>query len=134
MIDVEADVLAAVSGVVSEQYPDAFITGIAQLMPSQFPCVAIYESGNEVNRDRADSSHTEKFAYITYTVDVSSNKRLGAKGEARGILSAIDGVMYSLNFTRVGMVANDSYTDSSYYRVTARYQAEVSSNRTIYRR
>lgn len=134
MIDIEVQVLRDVASAVEAAYPDILVTNTPMLTPSQFPCVAVYEQNNTVVRERADSSHIEKFVNVTYVVDVSSNKRVGAKAEAKAILNTADEVMYSLNFTRVGTVSNDFIADATYYRITARYTAEVGRDEKIYRR
>lgn len=134
MIDIEAQVLNAVAAAVEEQAPNVLVSNVAMLVPPQFPCVAVYEQNSIVPRRRADSSHTEKFNELTYVVDVTSNKRLGAKAEAKTLLAIADAVMYRLNFTRVGMVSNDYLADASYYRITARYTAEVGADEKLYRR
>ena len=134
MIDIETQVLNAVATVIETLNPNALVSNTAMLVPPQFPCVAVYEQNSTVPSRRADSAHSEKFNEITYVVDVTSNKRLGAKSEAKALLAAADAVMYDLNFTRVGMVSNDYLADASYYRITARYNATVGADEKLYRR
>lgn len=134
MIQIEMQVLNAVGNAIEAQFEGALVTNYPMLIPSAFPCVAVYEQNNTVDAARADSSHREKFAIVTYVVEVSSNLRVGAKSQAKEILAVADEIMYSLNFSRVGTVSNDAVADASYYRITARYEAIVGADEKIYRR
>jgi len=134
MIQIETQVLNDVASAIEAASPGTFVANTPLLAPSDFPCVAVYESNNTVDRSRADSAHVEKFAIITYVVEACSNKRVGAKQEAMGLLDVADEVMYSLNFTRVGTITNAFVPGASHFRITARYQAEVGADERLYRR
>ncbi|MBO7673618.1 MAG: hypothetical protein J6S63_01255 [Atopobiaceae bacterium] len=134
MIQIEQQVLNEVAALVDANYPGTLVSNTPMITPAQFPCVAVYEQNNTVVRERADSSHIEKFANVTYVVDVSSNKRVGAKSEAFTILNTIDEMLYKMNFTRVGLLSNDMVAGARYYRLTARYTVMVGHDGTLYRR
>ena len=134
MIQAETDILNAVADEVETAFPGIFVSNVPMLIPAEFPCIAVYERDNAVDASKADSSHVEKFAVLTYVVEVCSNRRTGAKGEARAILDIADEVMYNLNFTRVGIVTNEFFADADHYRITARYTAEAGRDGVLYRR
>lgn len=134
MIDFELDIFNKAYTEVSTYYPSALVLNQKALVPAEFPCVAIYESNNVTSARLNDSSLSENGSDITYVVDVCSNKRVGAKTECKGILSKVDSVMCSLNFTRVAMVSTTPSDNSMFYRITARYNATVDASGKLYRR
>lgn len=134
MINIELDIFNLCATAIEALGKDVLITNVPTRIPDTFPSASVYEQNNVVETRFADSSHSEKFATLTYVADVCSNKTIGAKAEAKELLSVIDGVMYNLNFTRVGMVSTTSDSDNSYYRITARYQAVADSSGKMYRR
>lgn len=76
------------------------MTGEAVSAPTQWPCVAFYESDNYTSREDLDSSDEERVVMLMYRIDVYSNKVSGRKSEAKAILADIQPLLYKRNFTR----------------------------------
>lgn len=133
MIDIEDDIFELVSSAVSASFPDTSIVGKQARIPSKFPCVSIVESDSYTISYTQDSESNENHASVMYSVDVYSNKAKGSKSECKAIMSAIDDVLIRKGFART-MKQPISMDDATKYRITARYSAVVSKNKTIYRR
>lgn len=133
MINIENEVFNTISVAVKTAYETAFVTGEYVPAPSSFPAVSIEEADNATRESTIDSSGQEKYVNVMYEVNVYSNKLSGRKTECKNILAIIDGEMRRLGFTRT-MATPAPNADTSIYRMTARYQACVSSDYTIYGR
>lgn len=133
MIDIEDDIFELVSSAVSASFPDTLIVGKQARIPSKFPCVSIVESDSYTISYTQDSESNENHASVMYSVDVYSNKAKGSKSECKAIMSVIDDVLIRKGFART-MKQPISMDDATKYRITARYSAVVSKNKTIYRR
>lgn len=134
MIDIEAEVFGIVSSDVRLKYPKVYMTGEYVKSPPSFPCVSLIETDNQVYRNTRDSGCIENHAQIQYEVNVYSNRTSGKKAECKEIISLIDSKMEKLGFTRTFMNPVPNEQDATIYRMTARYRAIVSKNKTIYRR
>jgi hypothetical protein len=140
MIDIEIDVLDCVREYI-EKYRetviplrDLTISSEAIKRPASFPFATVIEKDNATNDRLRSTSPTEDYADLMYEVNVYSNAASGKKSECRTIASFIDEAMQMLGFTRVSLEPLINLDDSSIYRMVGRYQATVSSDRTIYRR
>lgn len=134
MVDIEADIFDRAARAVIGVEPDAFVTSGYVQAPASFPAMMMYEISNITDDSRLDSSKREKSSVVTYQADVYSNLRSGAKQQAREVMSALDSVMLSLNFTRTYMQPMMNSADTSVYRLTARYTAVADENGKLYRR
>ena len=117
MRSVEEELFDTVATALREQFPGVFVTSEAVNAPPQFPCVAFYESDNYTLRDALDSSWEERFAVLSYRLDVYSNKVGGRKGEVKGILSVIEPILYSRNFARDSRTPMNDMGDGIYHVV-----------------
>lgn len=134
MINIENDVFSIVSTKVRESFPDIYMSGEYVKSPPTFPATSLVEMDNTVNTVTQTSGENENHVSVMYEVNTYSNKIRGKKAECKEIMSVIDSEMLSLGFTRVMMQPIPNMDDATIYRITARYQAVVSKDKTIYRR
>lgn len=133
MVDREFEIFTEIYNVIHEAYPNLDMSSVYERVPSTFPHASIEEMDNAVYTRTYDNCPEEKFAAVTYEVNVYSNKTQGRKEEAKEIMNAIDRCMTRMNFTRSMCEPVPNLDDSTIYRITARYRA-VYSNDYIYRR
>lgn len=134
MIDVNNEVFTNVATSVRERHTGCNVTGEYTRKPSKFPAVTLDETQNVVVDRLEDSSNTEKFAGVTYRLQVFSNKRTGKKAEARAIFATADAEMRRMGFRRVTYTTTPEIYDSTIYNITATYEAVVSSAGYVYKR
>lgn len=134
MIDKVNEVFSNVSSTVRSEYPGASITGEYVRRPSKFPCVTLDETQNVTVGNLEDSTGEEKFAGVTYRLQVFSNKRNGKRAEAREIFALADKAMLAMGFRRVTYTTTPEFYESTIYSITATYEAIVSADGVIYKR
>lgn len=106
------------------------LSSVGERTPSSFPAVSIYEADNYSYRKTQDDVSREHHASLMYSVNVYSNKKRGAKEEAKKIFSVVDDELQSFKFTRTSMIP-DANQDNSIYRIVARYEAVVAQGQEI---
>lgn len=134
MIDIENDVFSMVAQAVKQQYPDVFLSGEHVQSPAEFPCISLVEWENIVFQDTQSSTQTENHAEVTYELNVYSNKTDVKKEECKELAAFVDEILSALGFTRTMLNPVSDPENTNYYRMTGRYKAIVSANRTIFRR
>jgi len=115
------------------QFDGIYVTGEYVDAPPRFPAVSIIEADNYVDYDKMSSRADEEYSIVMYEVEVYTNLESGKQMQAREILSAIDAILYDLNFTRLSMTPVPNMANTSIYRLVARYRAETDGT-TLYRR
>jgi hypothetical protein len=96
--------------------------------------VTLDEIENVTVGNLVDSSHEEKFAGVTYRLQVFSNKVGGKKSEAREIFATADSVIRGLGFRRITYTTTPEIYDSTIYSINATYEAIVSADGVVYKR
>jgi hypothetical protein len=134
MIDIETEIFNIVSTAIRNEYPEIYMVGEYVKSPPTFPCISLIETDNQVYRNGRDSGSIENYAQILYEVNVYSNKTSGKKSECKEIINLINSKMETLGFTRTLLTPIPNEDDATIYRMTARYRAIVSKNKTIFRR
>ena len=125
MIDIENELYDLLAQRIRAEYPDANITSTYVPSPAEFPAVRRpYFRFIKVMQD-VDN---------LFEINVMSNKTRGKKAECKAIAALIDGAMLSLGFNRSYMRPTQNLLNVTVYQITARYQAVVSADKTIYRR
>jgi hypothetical protein len=133
MIDVESTVFDIVATAFSAEYPSGSRYGEPVNSPASFPCLTLVETDNYTYERSLDAEHKEHDAWLTYDINIYSNKTSGAKQECKSIMELVDNKMQELGFTR--MFCNQmKNTETLIYRITARYRAVISENYILYRR
>lgn len=131
MIDIESQIFTMLYDAIKAVYPNCDVKSELDLEPSKSPAVMIEEINNASNTQTMTT--TETHAIVDYEINIFSSKASGRKSEAKAILSLIDGIMTEWNFQRL-MTNPVSLSDSTRYRLVARYTAVVGTNEVIYRR
>ena len=134
MIDVEIEVFDEVARAVLAEFPEAYVSGEHVEVPASFPAVSIIEAVNQVDESRQDSCDDENAAVLSYSVNVYSNSKSGAKRECRAIMGIIDDKMRSMNMRRTFSRPVNNAADPSIYRLVARFTGLVDKNNVFYRR
>jgi hypothetical protein len=134
MLNFSNEVFTNVATAVRDAHTGATVIGENTRQPSKFPTVTIDETENVVVDNLEDSSNEEKFAGVTYKVQVFSNKLNGKKTEAREIFSTVDATMRRMGFRRKTYTTTPEIYESTIYQISATYEAVVSASGYVYKR
>ena len=134
MIDKLNEIFTNVATCVRDLHTGIVVTGEHTRAPSQFPTVTLDETQNVMVDRLEDSSNAEKFAGVTYKLQVFSNKQTGKKTEARAIFAIADAEMRRMGFRRVTYTTTPEIYDSTIYNITATYEAVISAVGYVYKR
>lgn len=132
MIDYANTVFTNVAKVVRDNHVGTTVIGEYTRKPSKFPAVTLDETQNVMVDRLEDSSNEEKFAGVTYRLQVFSNKQNGKKAEARAIFATADAEMRRMGFRRVSYTTTPEIYKSTVYEITATYEAIVSWDGFVY--
>ena len=134
MLDFQNEIFSTVATDVRSAHVGTTVTGEYTRKPSKFPTVTLDETSNVTVAALVDSSDEEKFAGVTYRLQVFSNKKGGKKSEARAIFATADAAMRKMGFRRITYTTTPEIYDSTIYSITATYEAIVSVYGVIYKR
>lgn len=134
MIDLQNEIFTLVATTVRSAHKGTTVTGEYTRSPSKFPTVTLDEIENVTVGSLIDSSNKEKYAGLTYRIQVFSNKTGGKKTEARAIFATADKVMLDLGFHRITYTTTPEIYNSTIYSITATYEAIVDVRGVIYKR
>jgi hypothetical protein len=134
MIDVHNEIFATVASRVRDNHTGVTVTGEYTRRPSQFPTVTLDETSNVAVGWLEDSSNEEKFAGVTYRIQVFSNSQNRKKSEAREIFATVDAEMRRFGFRRVSYTTTPEIYESTIYQITATYEAVISTAGYVYKR
>ena len=132
MIDYANTVFTTVATAVRDNHVGVTVIGEYVRKPSKFPTVTLDEISNVMVDTLEDSSNEEKFAGVTYRLQVFSNKQSGKKAEARAIFATADAEMRRMGFHRVTFTTTPEIYKSTVYEITATYEAIVSWDGFVY--
>lgn len=133
MIDIENQVYTPLATGLRATFQGIYVTGIYVKSPASFPAVSVVERDNYTSAAFMDNCPDERYATITYEVNVYSNKAQTKKSECKAIMGYIDDYMYHHNFRRTAQSPVPNMDDASIYRMVARYTA-ITDGTNIYRR
>ena len=131
MIEISNEVFNAVAKDLRSAYSGIKVVGEYVATPTSFPTVTIDETENIPTH--LDSGVRNKYAEVTYRVQVFSNKKNGKRAQAREILYRVDEVMQGLGFFTVTYTTTPAIYNSEIYCITVTYRAVVDRNGVIYR-
>ena len=134
MLNYANEVFTNVANIVRETHTGTTVIGENTRQPSKFPTVTIDEIENVMLDRLEDSSNEEKFAGVTYKVQVFSNKTNGKKTEAREIFATVDAKMRHMGFRRKTYTTTPEIYESTIYQISATYEAVVSAAGYVYKR
>lgn len=131
MIDFSNEIFSAVAKDLRSAYKGIKVVGEYVAAPSAFPTVTIDETGNIPAHQ--DSAVNNKYARVTYRVQVFSNLKSGKRSQAREIYSRVDDVLQALGLSAVSYTTTPAIYNSEVYCITATYEGVVDRNGMIYR-
>ena len=131
MIDVSNEIFDAVAKDLRSAYEEIKVVGEYVASPSLFPTVTIDEIQNVPTH--LDSAGRNKYALVTYRVQVFSNLKTGKRRQAREIYARLDDVLQELGLFAVTFTTTPAIYNSEIYCITATYEAVVDRNGVIYR-
>ena len=134
MLDFNNEIFTNVAKRVRDNHIGITVTGEYTRKPSKFPTVTLDETQNVMVDKLEDSSNEEKFAGVTYRLQVFTNKQNGKKAEARAIFATADAEMRRMGFRRMTYAVTPEIYDSTIYEITATYEAVVSAAGYVYKR
>lgn len=134
MISIQNELFTIIATALRTAIGGIYVAGEYVRQPPSMPAVYIVEMDNAVDRMGRDSGGIENFADVMYQVDIFSNKAKGKKSEALDIADVVDAEFARLGFTRTYLTPVPNMDDGSIYRLTGRWTATVSKDKTIYRR
>jgi hypothetical protein len=134
MIDFNSEIFTTVATAVRDKHIATTVTGEYTRRPSKFPAVTLDETSNVMVDRLEDSSNEERYAGVTYRLQVFSNKQNGKKAEARAIFATADAVMRLLGFQRVTFTTTPEIYESTVYQINSTYEAVVSAAGYVYER
>lgn len=134
MIDFNNVVFTSVATVVRDNHAGVTVIGEYTRKPSKFPTVTLDEISNVTVDSLEDSSNEEKFAGVSYRLQVFSNKQSGKKAECREIFATADAEMRRMGFRRVSYTTTPEIYESTVYEITATYEAILSWDGYVYAR
>lgn len=134
MIDIENELFTPIAQALRKSFPGVYVTGESVSgIPSQLPCVSLYEMDNFSPASMIDSSGEEKFSDITYQVTAYSNKASGKKSDCKAMMALVDSMLFAQNFTRQSKTPEVALNEGKIYWQAARYVART-DGKYIYRR
>lgn len=131
MIDVSNEIFDAVVKDLRSAYEEIKVVGEYVSSPTLFPTVTIDEIQNVPTH--LDSAGSNKYAMVTYRVQVFSNLKTGKRRQAREIYARLDDVLQELGLFAVTFSTTPAIYNSEVYCITATYEAVVDRNGVIYR-
>lgn len=134
MIDIENEVFTTVATALRVEFDGIYVAGEYVAQPDAFPAVFIIEMDNTVYRGGIDSGRIENFADVMYQVDVYSNKSRGRKAQAKAIAAKVDEQFSRMGFVRTFLNPVPNMHDATIFRMTARYQGRVDTDKNVYGR
>ena len=134
MLNYSNEIFTNVATVVRNAHTGTKVIGEYTRKPSDFPTVTLDEISNVMVGRLEDSSNEERFAGVTYRIQVFSNKQTGKRAEARDIFATVDAEMRRMGFRRVTYTTTPEIYDSTIYSITATYEAVLSAAGYVYKR
>jgi hypothetical protein len=131
MIDVSNEIFNAVATDLRSAYEGIKVVGEYVSSPTHFPTVTIDEIGNVPTH--LDSASSNKYARVTYRVQVFSNLKSGKRRQAREIYAHLDGVLQGLGLFAATYTTTPAIYNSEVYCITATYEAVVDRNGAMFR-
>lgn len=131
MIDFSNEIFNAVATNLRSEYEEIKVVGEYVASPTVFPTVTIDETSNVPAH--LDSGIQNKFADVTYRVQIFSNFKHGKRAQARGIYGVVDAKMQELGLFCVTYTTTPAIYNSEVYCITATYRGVIDRNGVIYR-
>ncbi len=120
MIDIEINVVDAVTRALMTAHEGVAVYSEHANVPAKFPCVMIYESSNVTFSPTWDEQG-EHHAEVRYAVEVYANDLNGKKARAKAIAQTVDDAMLGLGFSRASKQYSFGANESTLFAVALSY-------------
>lgn len=124
MINIESRVYSPIYTALITQFNGIYVTSEPASVSSKNLAASIVQIDNYSSVGKQDNTLEERFATVTFQVDVYSNLQTGKKSKCYEVMEVIDNMLFKMNFMRI-MTNPVPMEDSGYYKLTARYRAET---------
>lgn len=131
MIDFSNEIFSTVAESLRSAFKGITVKGEYVDVPSQFPTVTIDEIRNIPFS--VDGARENKYARVTYRIQVFSNKEDGKRAEARNIYKKIDEVLQQYNLLCEAFTTTPTIYNAEVYSITATHSGVVSRDGVFYR-
>lgn len=131
MIDFSNEIFSTVAESLRSAFPGIIVKGEYVDIPSQFPTVTIDEIRNIPFS--VDGAKVNKYASVTYRVQVFSNKEDGKRAEARKIYSHVDELLQQYNMRCESLATTPTIYNAEIYSITANHSGVVGRDGVFYR-
>lgn len=131
MIDFSNEIFSTVAESLRSAFEGITVKGEYIDVPSQFPTVTIDEIRNIPFS--VDGAKLNKYASVTYRVQVFSNKEDGKRAEARKIYSHVDELLQQYNLQCESFATTPTIYNSDIYSINATHSGVVSRDGVFYR-
>lgn len=131
MIEMSNEIFNDVATDLRSAFDGIKVIGEYVATPSEFPTVTIDETQNYPVH--LDSAVLNKYAAVSYRVQVFSNKKPGKREEARKIYDRLDEKLQSMGLYAVTYSTTPAIYNSEIYCITATYNAVVDRTGMVYR-
>lgn len=130
MIDYSNEIFNAVAVHLRSLYPGIQVKGEYVDTPAKFPTVTIDEISNVP--DYLDSTVTNKYARVTYRVQVFCNGE-GKRSKAREIYASVDEILMGSNLIAKTYTTTPAIYNSDIYSITATHEGVIGEDGVVYR-
>ena len=131
MISYCNEICDAVAKNLRSLYPAIHVVGEYANTPAVFPTVTIDEISNVPVH--LDSAVRNKYARVTYRVQVFCNTETGKRQQARRIYDTVDQTLMSLGLYAKTYTTTPAIYNAEIYCITATYEAVVGADGMVYR-
>ena len=131
MIDFSNEIFNAVALELRSLFPQLQVKGEYVDVPAAFPCLAIDEIRNIPAH--LDSGKRNKYAAVTYRIQVFSNLESGKRAQAREIYAAADEILMGLGLFCKSYTTTPAIYNAEIYSITATYEGVIDATGVIYR-
>ena len=131
MIDYSNEIFNAVAKGLRLLYPGIQVKGEYVDLPAVFPCVTIDEISNVPSP--LDSAAKNKYARVTYRVQIFSNDESRKRSQARDLFKDVDDILMGLGLFGKSYTTTPVIYNSEIYSITGTYEGIIGADGVIYR-
>lgn len=131
MIDYSNEIFNIVATDLRSQYDGIQVIGEYVETPAKFPTVTLDEVQNIPTH--LDSATSNKYARITYRVQVFCNVESGKRKQAREIFDSLDQILMGIGLYVRTYTTTPAVYNSEIYCITATFEGVIGTDGTIYR-
>lgn len=131
MIDHETEIFNEITVPLRLQFTGIYVMGESINIPPSFPAVSIVQKENSIYDKTQDSSGLENHANTMFQIDIFTTGT-GKKSQAKSIVEFINDKFIDLGFLRTFCQPIENLSDTTTYRMTARFKAVIGKDKVVY--